>query len=116
MYKYSYNQNIVFLFLFFCFLIFSSNNCSEESNSENTSLCKTTGIIRDLSGLDGCTFLIELDNGDRLLPADIAISNFSMEDFKEGIKVKFSYEELKDMVSICMAEKSIVRITCLEIL
>ncbi len=69
-------------------------------------LGETEGIVKDYTGLDGCGFIIELSNGDRLEPAQVVDSSFV---FYDGQKVIFTYTELKDVGSICMVGK-IVRI------
>lgn len=69
-------------------------------------LGETEGIVKDYTGLDGCGFIIELENGDKLEPAQVLDSNFV---FYDGQKVIFTYTELKDVGSICMVGK-IVRI------
>lgn len=60
------------------------------------------GIVKDYTGLDGCGFIIELENGDKLEPVRIADSNFV---FHDGQKVIFTYTELKDVGSFCMVGK-----------
>ncbi len=60
------------------------------------------GIVKDYTGLDGCGFIIELENGDKLEPAQVLDSNFV---FYDGQKVIFTYTELKDVGSICMVGK-----------
>jgi PKD repeat protein len=70
--------------------------------------CSLTGTVKDYTGLDGCGLIIELDNGERLEPAEI-VPNFLL---KEGQRVQFSYTELKDRASVCMVGK-IVRIDCI---
>jgi hypothetical protein len=84
--------------------------------------CGTMATIRDLRGLDGCGFVLELDNGERLepvydsgfcgtppLPAPI-IENVS---FADGKRVSIAYKVLPDRASICMTGK-IVEITCIS--
>lgn len=63
-----------------------------------------------MTGLDGCGFLIELDNGTKLNPVEYAVKSFNFED---GQRIRFSYKEV-DMMNVCMAGQT-VKITCLEI-
>ncbi len=64
------------------------------------------GIVKDYTGLDGCGFIIELTNGEKLEPAQMADTGFV---FYDGQRVVLTYTELTDMASICMVGK-IVRI------
>jgi PKD repeat protein len=71
--------------------------------------CELTGTVRDYTGLDGCGFLIELDNGEILEPA-IVDTPFVFRDYQ---RVRLSYNPLIDAVSICMVG-TIAEITCIE--
>ncbi|MEM9885752.1 MAG: hypothetical protein AAF849_07665 [Bacteroidota bacterium] len=73
--------------------------------------CDTTGIVKDFSGLDGCNFLIVLENGDKLQPMEV-VDNF---EWKDGQRITFSYELVPDAMSTCMAGK-IVKVTCVDVL
>jgi hypothetical protein len=77
----------------------------------STSACITNGTIKDFTGLDGCKFLIVLENGDKLLPAKVSDESF---EFTDGQKIRFDFVELEDAMSICMAEKMIIEITCIK--
>ena len=68
------------------------------------------GIVKDYTGLDGCGFIIELDNGEKLEPAEMVDTGFVLYD---GQRVQVTYSGLKDVGSICMAGK-IVRIETIE--
>ncbi len=65
---------------------------------------ETEGTVKDYTGMDGCGFIIELENGDKLEPLQVADSNFV---FHDGQKVIFTYTELKDVGSICMVGKMV---------
>ncbi|MBN2609975.1 MAG: PKD domain-containing protein [Bacteroidales bacterium] len=71
--------------------------------------CEHTGTVKDYTGLDGCGYLIELDNGTRLEPILIDTSFI----FRDNQRVKVSYVERYDLASICMAG-TIAEITCIE--
>lgn len=60
----------------------------------------TAGTVVDLTGLDGCKFLIQLATGKRLEP-----TNLAAEFKKDGLEVTFKFEEQKDIASACMAGK-----------
>jgi hypothetical protein len=81
--------------------------------------------VRDLTGLDGCGFVFELEDGTRLepnrigycgtepLPKEITEDPLFDFEFVDGKQVIISYEEVEDMASICMVGR-IVKITCLQ--
>ncbi|TXH30888.1 MAG: hypothetical protein E6Q96_01115 [Cyclobacteriaceae bacterium] len=81
--------------------------------------------VRDLTGLDGCGFVFELEGGTRVEPYRLAycgtgpLSKEITEDplydfeFVDGKQVIIGYEEVEDVASICMVGP-IVKITCLE--
>ncbi|MCB0677454.1 MAG: hypothetical protein KDC30_12235 [Saprospiraceae bacterium] len=99
---------------FFAILMLASLGACHSSKpaaEEPAQDCPTPGVVRDMSQLDGCRFLIELANGVRLLPADGIPDDFPLTD---GMAIKFDYEVLEGQMSICMAESAIVRITCIQ--
>lgn len=98
------------LFLFVLTIVFSCKT-KEKSVESNNSECNTVGTVKDFTGLDGCQFLIVLENGDKLNPAKMPASDFQM---KDNQKIQFGYKKMKDMMSVCMSEKAIVEITCIE--
>ncbi|MGE0174506.1 MAG: hypothetical protein AB7T49_17050 [Oligoflexales bacterium] len=70
----------------------ASNGFSEE--------IATQGTIIDMTGLDGCTFLIQLDDGSRLeadIPAEFQI---------DGLRVGITYIP-EPRMSICMAGETV---------
>ena len=67
------------------------------------------GIVKDMTGLDGCKMMIILPNGDKLQPVEI-IPDFEL---KAGQKIRFTYKSA-DVMSICMAGKTVV-ITSIEL-
>ena len=80
-------------------------------DKEETLDCDIKATLRDYAGLDGCGFVLVLENGGVLEMGD-----FDEEpDLKlnDGMKVSISYEEMLDMASICMVGP-IVRIICME--
>ncbi len=98
------------LIFLFTLLLFS---CKTEQKAKpgTPSSCNTVGTVKDFSTLDGCGFLIVLENGDKLNPLKIEVANFV---WKDRQKVKFGYKTLADMASNCMAENALVDITCIE--
>jgi hypothetical protein len=76
---------------------------------DSSAMCQHTGTVVDNSGLDGCGFIIKLDNGEVLEPVSIPLY-FQL---YNNQRVKLSYKERTDMASTCMMGK-IVDITCIE--
>lgn len=87
--------------------------------------CSTLATVKDLSEVDGCGFVLELEDGSFLQPqlllrcgtppvndAGILLVDASNFELVDGKRVKFSYEETGDM-SICMAGP-VVKITCIR--
>ena len=71
--------------------------------------CEFTGTVKDYTGLDGCGYIIELDNGKKLEPT-IVDPPFK---FRDNQRVRLSYIEIPDMASICMVG-ILAKITCIE--
>ena len=59
------------------------------------------GTVKDYTGMDGCGYVIELDNGSKLEPVKVD-NTFT---FADKQRVALSYKELKDLASICMVGK-----------
>ena len=72
----------------------------------------SSGIVVDMTGLDGCGLMIVLDNGGKVLEPQVLPAGIRLE---AGKKVCVKYEELTDRASICMAGY-IVKIKSLEYL
>ena len=109
---------------FYGFLIlmcFSRFQCEEAGYVCVPSPCSYTATVKDLTGLDGCGFVLELADGSRLIPQRLTYIQppdknedpaYSFE-FKEGQKVCFDYRETEG-ADICMAGK-LVFLTCLQV-
>ena len=93
--------------------------CDHEISPPPVDGCSTEAVIKDLTGLDGCGFVLELNDGTRLIPErriyiqaptneDDPIYHFEM---KDGKKVKISYRD-SELLGACMAGE-IVFITCI---
>lgn len=82
--------------------------------------CSQVATVRDLTGLDGCGWALELPNGTRLLPVQrIYVQPPSPEEdplyyfeLRAGDKVQISYEESK-VFTTCMGGTSVF-ITCIK--
>jgi hypothetical protein len=87
--------------------------------------CSVNATVVDLTGLDGCGWVFELEDGTRLEPLRVfwcgtpPISEEQMKDplndfvFLDGKKVTIDYELVENAVSICMVGPT-AKITCLS--
>tara|TARA_B110000285_G_C14871645_1_gene489495 strand:- start:442 stop:732 length:291 start_codon:yes stop_codon:yes gene_type:complete len=91
--------------------IFSLLLVSSLLYSCNKNNCSVKAEIRDLTGLDGCGFVIELENGDRVEPLNLSDYDVDIED---GNKIWVSYHATNSFIgSICMVGQ-IVEIDCVS--
>jgi hypothetical protein len=110
--------------LVFVILLLSLNSCTEKETVLPESGCNTFATVKDLRGLDGCGFVLELADGQRLEPVSptrgwcgttteeqkTAFEKFNLRD---GQKVKIGYKKVNEVGSICMVGQ-VVAITCIE--
>lgn len=75
--------------------------------------CEWTGTVKDYSDLDGCRWMIVTDEGQQIIPAEVAPPGFVFED---GQRVRFSFEELTDVMDICMAGDVMAHIDCIQLI
>lgn len=104
------------ILILLAFVLFRCDNDSAED-------CSTRATVRDLTGLDGCGWVFELEDGTRLEPFwDQGFCGFreNIEDdplndfeFADGKPVTISYEIVENGVSICMVGP-VVKITCIS--
>jgi hypothetical protein len=99
------------LILLSSFFLLTGQTCKQKNGSQNAD-CQVMGTIKDFKGLDGCGFMIVLENGNKLQPIKYSSENLEITD---GQKIKFSYEEITNQVGICMAGKMIT-VKCIEFL
>jgi hypothetical protein len=95
-----------------------------QCDNQNMGDCSVPATVRDLTGLDGCGFVLELTDGTKLLPQQIIRCGTPPQtkemnddpllgfEFIDGKKVRISYEKINGQ-SICMAGP-MVKITCIE--
>ncbi len=100
-------------------LSFSRFQCGETDDCQKP--CGYRATVKDLTGLDGCNFVLELEDGSRLVPQKlIYIQAPDPEqdpgyyfDFKDGEKVCFDYRETEG-ADACMVGK-LVFLTCIKV-
>lgn len=68
------------------------------------------GTVKDLSGLDGCKWVILTDEGTRVNPTNIADFNINL---KDGMRVYIEYVMLDGVMTTCMSGK-VSKLTLLE--
>jgi hypothetical protein len=117
-----YFSSLILMLAASLILLASLTSCSKEMPQKE---CGVKATVKDLRGLGGCGFVLELANGEKLEPfrynpvscvaypsdADLSksLDNFNL---KDGQQVTIGYNELKDRASACVAGK-IVEITCI---
>lgn len=67
------------------------------------------GTIKDFKGLDGCSYVVELQDESKIQVTNL--SEFDI-DIEDGKTIRISYHEIKDAMSICMIGK-IVEADCI---
>ena len=78
----------------------NKNKCSDSVKAE----------LKDLNGLDGCLFVIELENGDRLEPLNLSDFNIKL---KDGKKIWVSYHLTVNFIATLCMVGDIVEIECI---
>jgi len=84
-------------------LVLLAISCNEKSNEITSS--QYSGVVKDYSELDGCGYIIELENGDKINP--VIINNANIE-LQEGDSVEIIYEIIDSIASICMIGENAV--------
>ncbi len=99
-------------FLVLNLLIWNFYSCDTTKSTAPSGDCQTIGTVKDMTGLDGCKFLIETKDGKLLLPVEVSDSRFKLVD---GAKIAFDYVQNKKVsFGICQAEDMMVNITCIK--
>ncbi len=92
--------------IIFTFLTLVLSSCPDQKCENGQK-----GTIKDYTGLDGCSWIIELDNGKRIEPSNQDfIEKFEPED---GMKVIVSFKPDSNGISICMVGEMVI-IKCIE--
>ncbi len=88
-----------------------------ESKKSTDEGCTHTATVLDYRELDGCQWLLRLDDsldapaGARLLLPQAWPDGFVPE---AGMRVRLGFTPVRDVMTICMAEDLVVQLTCLE--
>lgn len=92
--------------------LFVVTTATEKCNKATDAVlpCGHAATAKDFAGLDGCGMLLVLESGEKLL----AINLDEFTPLADGEQVRISYEKGEEMMSICMAEDAIVKVTCLS--
>ena len=88
-----FSISLIALLLMAC----AKNKCSDSVKGE----------LKDLSGLDGCGFVIELENGNKLEPLNLSDFNIALND---GKKVWISYHLTTNMIATACMVVDIIEI------
>jgi hypothetical protein len=67
-------------------------------------------LLRDYTGLSGCRWVLELEDGERLEPVNLHELDFEPRD---NLQVRVQFTEAEDMMSICMVGR-MVNIVCIS--
>ena len=94
------------LVLTFVLLIIGIHSCNKQSECKNPNSAK----LVNMTGLDGCSWMIELNNGTKLEPTNL--NDFSI-NLEENKKIWVVYHTAAQMASICMTVE-IVTIDCIS--
>lgn len=92
------------------FIGFALSACTKNDIQKK---CTTLAVVKDLRGSDGCGFVFELEDGERLEPVQTDIELFRNIELREGKKVAIAYQNIENAYSNCMMGK-MVKITCIE--
>ena len=99
-----YYQKILLMSLVVLTLTICS--CNKESECENSHSAK----LVNMTGLDGCSWMIELNNGTKLEPTNLNDFNINLQ---ENQKIWVVYYPAAQLASICM-HGEIVTIDCIS--
>jgi hypothetical protein len=67
--------------------------------------------VKDMRGLDGCSFILITDQNKKLLPGNLNKLKFN---FRDGQRVQIKYRHMKNVGGTCMAEDEVVEILSIK--
>jgi hypothetical protein len=107
--------SLVILFYVLALLVIGSvTGCTGQATPPESPACATKATVKDLRGLDGCSYVLVLESGEKLEPlldAGQPAPTIKGVVLRDGMQVTLSYQERNDYGSICMVGK-IVEVTC----
>jgi len=99
-----------FYIVLFITLIAFTSSCTQLKNKNNNQCPnQVEGIMINMSNLDGCGWMIQLNDDSKLNPINLDDFSITLLDNK---KIIISYTENTDMMDSCMAGK-IISIICI---
>ncbi|OIQ29734.1 MAG: hypothetical protein BM564_05890 [Bacteroidetes bacterium MedPE-SWsnd-G2] len=87
---------------------FTTVACKENKKTKCPNGVSAT--VKDMKGLDGCSWIFELEDGTNVQPFNLDEFEFHFEDLQ---KIVVSYTEDKGMAGICMMGP-MVRVSCID--
>jgi hypothetical protein len=102
------NKNHIILLLSVILLTLS---CANTKNNTSNCLNSVKGTLVNKTGLDGCGWMIALQDGKTVNPTNL--NSFDVK-LIENTKITFGFKEKNDLFDTCMSGK-IIEITCLTI-
>lgn len=94
------------LVLTFIVLTLCINSCNKQIECENSHSAK----LVNMTGLDGCSWMIELNDGTKLEPTNLNDFNINLQ---ENQKIWIVYHTAAQMASVCM-HGEIVTVDCIS--
>lgn len=92
---------IIGLILSFGIMIGCNSHSTSVKTSENNN--ETIGVFVDMKSMDGCQWIIKLEDGTKLQPVNLQKFDIKPAD---GMKIGFTYKK-SDMATVCMMGQSI---------
>ena len=86
-------------------------SCANTKNNTFNCLNSIKGTLINKTGLDGCGWMIALQDGKTVNPTNLNSFDIKLID---NTKITFGYKEKNDLFDTCMSGK-IIEITCLTI-
>ena len=86
-------------------------SCANTKNNTFNCLNSKKGTLINKTGLDGCGWMIALQDGKTVNPTNLNSFDIKLID---NTKITFGYKEKNDLFDTCMSGK-IIEITCLTI-
>ena len=82
----------------------------DTTNADATESCEVAATVIDMTELDGCRFMMKLEDGKRIQPVSMP-EVYKDYKFTDGEQVRMTYVPQPDMMGICMSG-TMAKITC----